>query len=216
MKGENHSKNGLNLKDFKMKARHFLLAILMVVGLSSCAAELITPADEMSAKNVLEKEYNALRLQAADPQFAALPVITLNEAKDILNSLRSHKNAKEELTVNTHDEGQAHVWELLMKQIIDNKYTFAIQLNITSFDDGSLFYNGYNTECSSSKIAWDVNGFSFESDKTDAANFRFKSNSNIFLNVAADEGNSAVYKIDVAIDGNYHSDTQTSSYSYTL
>ena len=199
-----------------MKARQFFLAILMVVGLSSCAAELITPAEEMNVKNVLETEFNALKLQNVESHTAALPVITLDEAKDILNSLRTHKNAKEELSVSTHDEGEAHLWELLMKQIIDNRYTFAIQLNITSFDDGSLFYNGYTAKCSSNRIVWDVEGFSFESDKADAANFKFKSDSSIFLNVATESGESVIYMVKIAIAGNYHSDTQTSSYTYSL
>ncbi len=199
-----------------MKTKDLFLAILMVIGLSSCAAELITPAEEMLAKNILETEYNALQIQTSDPDFDSLPVITLSEAKDILSSLRTHKNAKEELSVSTHDEGEAHLWELLMKQIIDNRYTFAIQLNIASYDDGSLFYNGYNTECSSDKIAWDVNGFSFESDKSDAANFKFKSDSSLYLKVATESGNAAIYMVNVAINGNYHSDTQTSSYTYTL
>ena len=199
-----------------MKTRQLFLAFLMIIGLSSCAAELITPEEDMYAHGILEAEYNAMKLQPGDSEFASLPVISLDEAKDILNSLRTHKNAKEILSVNTHDEGNAHLWDLLMKQIIDNRYTFAIQLHITSFDDGSLFYNGYDTECSSNKIAWDVNGFSFESDKTEAASFKFKSNSNIFLNVASNGGSSIIYKVNVAINGNYHSDTQTSSYTYTL
>ena len=74
-----------------MKTRQFFLAILMVVGLSSCAAELITPAEEMNVKNVLETEFNALKLQNVDSHTAALPVITLDEAKDILNSLKTEK-----------------------------------------------------------------------------------------------------------------------------
>lgn len=199
-----------------MKTRHFLLATLLIMAFTSCSAELISPAEDMPAKSVLETEYNALKISSVDAQTASLPAISMTEAENILKSLRSHKNAKEEFQVSTHNEGDAHLWDLLMKQTIDNKYIFTIQLHLTSYDDGSLFYNGYDTECSSKIIAWKVGGFSFESDKTDSDVFKFKSASNLFFKIASDSGEPAYYKVNVSIQGNYHSDTQTSNYTYTL
>ena len=59
-------------------------------------------------------------------------------------------------------------------------------LALTSYDDGSLFYNGYNAGCTLDKILWKVGGFSFESDKNSPEDFKFKSTSDIFIKIAAE------------------------------
>lgn len=199
-----------------MKTRNLLFAVLSVFVLSSCSAELITPAEEMSIASVLEKEYNALNVTTVNSEVASLPAITLSEAENILKSLRTHKNAKEEFQANTHDEGEAHLWDLIMKQTIDYKYSFSIELHLTSYDDGSLFYNGYEAGCTLEKILWKVGGFSFESDTTNPENFKFKSTSDIFLKIADEDGNLSYYKVPVGISGTYQPKIQISSYTYTL
>jgi hypothetical protein len=103
-----------------------------------------------------------------------------------------------------------------MKQTIDYKYSFSIELHITSYDDGSLFYNGYNAGCTLDKILWKVGGFSFESDKNSPEDFKFKSTSDIFLKIAADNGKFEFYKVPVAITGTYQPKKQSSNYTYTL
>lgn len=199
-----------------MKTRDLFLAVLSVFVLSSCSAELIAPAEEMATKSILETEYNALNITTVNSEMVSLPAITLSEAENILKSLRSHKNAKEELQVNTHDEGEAHLWDLLMKQTIDYKYSFSIELHITSYDDGSLFYNGYDACCTLDKILWKVGGFSFESDKNSPDDFKFKSTSDIFFKIATENGKTEFYKVPVAITGTYQPKNQTSNYKYTL
>ncbi len=199
-----------------MKTRHFLLAALFLFAFTSCSAELFDAVGDYEANNVLETEFNATKVMDADSKMLALPVITINEAEAFLNSLRSHKNVREELDVNKHDEGNAHLWELLMKQTIDSRYTFSIELRITSYDDGSLFYNGYNADCSSNRIMWQVGGFSFESVKDNTGDFKFKSISNIVLKVAQNSGEPALYRVPVAIEGLYHPANQTSSYTYSM
>ena len=199
-----------------MKTRDLIFAVLSVFVMSSCSAELITPDDAITTKSILEEEYNALNITNVNPEMVSLPAITLSEAENILKSLRSHKNAQEELQVNTHDEGEAHLWVLLMKQTIDYKYSFSIELHITSYDDGSLFYNGYDAGCSLDKILWKVGGFSFESDKNSPEDFKFKSTSDIFLKIAGEDGALSYYKVPVAITGTYQPKIQTSNYTYTL
>ncbi len=51
-----------------------------------------------------------------------------------------------------------------MKQTIDHKYAFTIQLNMNCYNDGSLYYGGYQAECSSSLIKWYLKGFSLATD----------------------------------------------------
>ena len=199
-----------------MKTRLLLLAVSVVMALTSCSAELIDPADGQVTKSVLETEYNALKVDSVLPDISSLPVISMSEAESILSSLRTHKNAKEEFSVNTHDEGDAHKWELHMKQTIDGKYAFSIQLSITSYDDGSLFYDGYSANCSFNKVFWQVGGFSFESDKQHSEDFMFKSSSSIFFNVVSQNGEHAYYRIPVSIQGTYHPAQQKSSYTYSL
>ncbi|MBQ7097579.1 MAG: DUF5033 domain-containing protein, partial [Clostridia bacterium] len=174
-----------------MKTRLLFLAVSVVMALTSCSAELIDPADSQVTKSVLETEYNALKVESVLPDIASLPVMSMSEAENLLVSLRTHKNAKEEFSANIHDEGEAHKWELNMKQTIDGKYAFSIQLSITSYDDGSLFYDGYSANCSLSKIFWQVGGFSFESDKAHSEDFKFNSSSSIFLNVVSQNGECA-------------------------
>lgn len=199
-----------------MKTRNLFFAALFIFTLASCSTELITPDEEMVTKSVLETEYNALNISNAPAEVASLPAITMSEAENILKSLRSHKNATEELEVSTHDKGEAHLWDLLMKQTIDNKYSFSIELHITSYDDGSLFYNGYDSDCTLDKILWKVGGFSFESDKTSPEDFKFKSSSDIYLKIAGEDGALGYYKIPVAITGKYQPKLQVSNYTYTL
>lgn len=199
-----------------MKTRLLFLAVSAIMALTSCSAELFDPADGQVTKSVLETEYNALKVDSVLPDIASLPVISMSEAENILASLRTHKNAKEEFSANTHDEGEAHKWELNMKQTIDGKYSFSIQLSITSYDDGSLFYDGYDTECSLNKIFWQVGGFSFESDKVHSEDFKFNSSSSIFFNVVSQNGEHAYYRIPVSIQGTYHPAQQKSSYTYSL
>ena len=176
-----------------MKTRLLFLAVSVVMALTSCSAELIDPADGQVTKSVLETEYNALKVDSVLPDISSLPVISMSEAESILSSLRTHKNAKEEFTANTHDEGEAHKWELNMKQTIDGKYA-----------------------CSFNKVFWQVGGFSFESDKQHSEDFMFKSSSSIFFNVVSQNGEHAYYRIPVSIQGTYHPAQQKSSYTYSL
>ena len=199
-----------------MKTRLLLLAVSVVMALTSCSAELIEPADGQVTKSVLETEYNALKVDSVLPDISSLPVISMSEAESLLSSLRTHKNAKEEFSANTREEGDAHKWELNMKQTIDGKYAFSIQLSITSYDDGSLFYDGYDAECSYNKVFWQVGGFSFESDKENTEDFKFNSSSSIFFNVVSQNGEHTYYRVPVSIQGTYHPAQQKSSYTYSL
>lgn len=199
-----------------MKTRLFFLASFLIFALASCSAELIDPAGNLASENVLELEYNALKIASVSEDVASLPAITMAEAESILVSLRSHKNDREEFSATSSNEGDARLWVLNMKHTIDGKYTFSIQLNITSYDDGSLFYNGYDSDCSLKKAVWQVGGFSFESDKMNPDDFKFNSKSSIFFSVVSQNGDVAYYRVPVLIEGVYHPSQQVSSYTYSL
>ena len=95
----------------------------------------------------------------------------------------------------------------------NNKYTFTIQLNLTGYADGDLYYNGYNAECSSSLMKWYVKGFSLASDNSEG-NFIFQSESYIYMKVA--DNGIKYMQIPVSIRGTYNPKSHDASFTYKL
>ena len=93
------------------------------------------------------------------------------------------------------------------------KYTFTIQLNLTGYADGDLYYNGYNAECSSSLMKWYVKGFSLASDNSEG-NFIFQSESYIYMKVA--DNGIKYMQIPVSIRGTYNPKSHDASFTYKL
>ncbi len=119
------------------------------------------------ARSVTYEENNSDKLNLND-----LPAISLKEADEILSNLRKHTNAKEEHNVLAADKGNQTLLKVITSQTINGKYTFTIQLNLTGYADGDLYYNGYNAECSSSSLMkWYVKGFSLASDNSAKTNY---------------------------------------------
>ena len=98
-------------------------------------------------------------------------------------------------------------------QLSHGKYTFTIQLNLTGYADGDLYYNGYNAECSSSLMKWYVKGFSLASDNSEG-NFIFQSESYIYMKVA--DNGIKYMQIPVSIRGTYNPKSHDASFTYKL
>ena len=135
------------------------------------------------------------------------------EADEILSNLRKHTNAKEEHNVLAADKGNQTLLKVITSQTINGKYTFTIQLNLTSYADGDLYYNGYNAECSSSLMKWYVKGFSLASDNSEG-NFIFQSESYIYMKVA--DNGIKYMQIPVSIQGTYNPKNHDASFTYKL
>ena len=100
-----------------------------------------------------------------------------------------------------------------MKQTIDHKYAFTIQLNMNCYNDGSLYYGGYQAECSSSLIKWYLKGFSLATDNA-TKNYKFESQSYIYMKVI--ENGIKYMQIPVTIKGNYNPRNHDAAFSYNL
>lgn len=140
-----------------MKAMHLIIAMLVMMSLASCSADGNDPVENSVSTYLLEKTYGARSVtyegnNSDKLKLSELPAISLSEADHILSILRKHTDAQEELDIQTATKGEQTWLRIVMKQTIDHKYAFTIQLNMNCYNDGSLYYGGYQAECSSSLI----------------------------------------------------------------
>ena len=143
-----------------------------------------------------------------------LPELTLKEADAILSALRNHVDDSEDLDIRYAELGDMQKWQVVMTRTISKKYSFTIQLNLTSYEDGSLFYNGYTNSCTLDEMQWHVGGFSFSSSY-DSNRFNFDSKSYLYLKVVGDE-QPLYYQVPVSITGQYNPNNHEASYTYSL
>lgn len=188
--------------------------MMAVMGMISCTAELNDPVANSSTNNVLVSKFNAQPIEAGNDALQNLPTVTLKEAENILSALRNHIDDNEVIDIMTADYHDMHKWQIIMKHTIDKKYSFTIQLNLTSYDDGSLFYNGFDNNCNLDKIRWQIGGFSFSTGQ-DADYFIFNSQSHIYMKVEG-EDSPVHYQIPVSITGEYSPNNHRASYTYSL
>lgn len=201
-----------------MKAIHLMIAMLVMMSLASCSADGNDPVENSASTYLLEKTYGARSVayeenNSNNLNLSELPAISLSEADGILSVLRKHTNAKEELDIQAATRGEQTLLKIAMKQTIDSKYSFTIQLNMSSYSDGSLYYSGYKAECSSSLMKWYLKGFSLASDNA-TGNYKFESQSYIYMKIV-DNGIKYI-QVPVTIEGNYNPDNHESKFSYNL
>ncbi len=197
-----------------MKTIKMLFAMMAVMGMISCTTELNDPVVDSSINNVLATKYNAQLLEESSALLSNLPELTLKEADAILSALRNHVDDSEELDVRYAELGDMQKWQVVMTRTISKKYSFTIQLNLTSYEDGSLFYNGYTNSCTLDEMQWHVGGFSFSSSY-DSNRFKFDSKSYLYLKVEGDE-QPLYYQVPVSITGQYNPNNHEASYTYSL
>ncbi len=197
-----------------MKTIKMLFAVMAVMGMISCTTELNDPVVDSSINNVLATKYNAQLLEESSALLSNLPELTLKEADAILSALRNHVDDSEELDVRYAELGDMQKWQVVMTRTISKKYSFTIQLNLTSYEDGSLFYNGYTNSCTLDEMQWHVGGFSFSSSY-DSNRFKFDSKSYLYLKVEGDE-QPLYYQVPVSITGQYNPNNHEASYTYSL
>lgn len=204
-----------------MKATYFLIAMITMMSLASCAADGNDPTVDDSiniSTYYLERTYGARSVAYTESSsdelsLSDLPSISLSEAEQILSSLRKHTNAKEEQEVLAADKGEQKLLKIIMTQTINNKYTFTIQLNMSSYADGSLYYGGYEAKCSSSLMKWYLKGFSLSSDGT-TGNYKFEAQSYLYIKVV--DNGIKYMQIPISIKGTYNPVSHQGSFTYSL
>lgn len=200
-----------------MKAIYLMIAMLTMMSLASCTADGNDPVENSSSTYLLEKTYGARNVSYGENNsdnlnLNDLPAISLTEADEILSNLRKHTNAKEDWDIQAADKGEETLLKITMKQIINNKYTFSIRLSMSSHEN-SVYYNGYNAECSSSLMKWYLKGFSLASDKN-TGNYKFESESYIYMKVV--DNGIKYLQIPVSIKGTYNQNNHYAAFSYNL
>lgn len=201
-----------------MKAIYLVIAILTTMSLASCTADGNDPVDNSSSTYFLEKTYGARSVAYVENNsdnlnLTDLPAISLSEADEILSNLRKHTNAKEEFDIQAANKGEQTLLRIVMTQTINYKYSFTIRLNMSSYDDNSLYYSGYTAECSSPLMKWYLKGFSLASDKA-TGSYKFEAQSYIYMKVVSD--GIKYMQIPVSIKGTYNTSNHNASFSYTL
>lgn len=201
-----------------MKAIYLMIAILAMMSLASCTADGNDPVENSSSTYLLEKTYGARSVAYAENNsenlnLNDLPAISLSEADEVLSNLRKHTNAKEELDVQAANKGEQTLLAIIMRQTINSKYTFTIQLNMKSYSDGSLYYSGYKADCSSSLMKWYLKGFSLASDNT-TGKYKFESQSYIYMKVV--DNGIKYMQIPVNVKGTYDPINHNAAFSYSL
>lgn len=197
-----------------MKTVKMLFAMMAVMGVISCTAELNDPVVDSSINNVLETKYNAQLLEESSALLSNLPELSMKEADAILSALRNHVDDSEDLDVRYAEMSDMQKWQVIMTRTISKKYSFTIQLNLTSYEDGSLFYNGYTNSCTLDEMQWHVGGFSFSSIY-DSDRFKFDCKSYLYLKVEGGE-QPLYYQVPVSITGQYNPSNHEASYTYAL
>lgn len=201
-----------------MKATYLMTAMLVMMSLASCSADGNDPVENSVSTYFLEKTYGARSVtyeenNADNLKLSELPAISLSEADGILSALRKQTHVKEELDIQAAVKGEQTLLKIAMKQTIDTKYSFTIRLNMSSYSDGSLYYSGYQAECSSSLMKWHLKGFSLATDNT-TKNYKFESQSYIYMKVV-DDGIKYM-QIPVTIKGKYNPQNHDATFSYNL
>lgn len=201
-----------------MKAIYFMIAMLVMMSLASCSADGNDPVENSVSTYFLEKTYGARSVayeenNSDNLKLSELPAINLSEADEILSTLRKHTNAKEELDIQAATKGEQTLLKIIMKQTVNYKYSFTIQLNMNSYSDGSLYYSGYKAECSSTLMNWYLKGFSLASDNA-TGYYKFECQSYIYMKVV--DNGIKYMQIPVTIKGSYNPKNHNASFSYNL
>lgn len=196
-----------------------LIAIATMMSLASCSTESTDTATEEEVNNeyILEQDYNAKNVTNEDESTTGsieiLPPVTVTDAVNLLGKIREHKNVIEELNVTAAESGDQKLYCVSMTQTVDESVSFTIQLNMTGYNDGRLYYSGYETNLTANEMNWDVNGFSLSND-SQTGKYKFSGQSYLYLKVL---NNGVKYmQVPVSVNGIYNPETHEASFTYSL
>lgn len=204
-----------------MKIKKIALALLVAAGLASCTAESNAPELIEEATFTLEKTFNA-RSVAYDENgknslnLNDLTPISVDEANAILNTLRNHKNLKEEYSL-TEKEGQSGETFLTIRteQNIDNRHKLTLLLEMISYKvDESLYYKDYKAFASSPLYIWHMDGFGLSSSANTEGLFNFNGTSHLYFKII--ENGIHYIKVPIKVNGKYNPSTHKADFTYTF
>lgn len=203
-----------------MKTMNLVRTLLMAVGMASCTAVSDAPMNNEETTTSLEKNFNARSVNYHEgdkncPNLSELIPVSENEAKQILNTLRSHKGTKTNhaITEKAGNEGQTFL-TISEEQQIDNRHTLTLQMTMISYaDDGSLYYKDCKTFAASEQYIWHMTGFGLASNGNEGM-YKIEGTSNLYFKVM---GSSLYYiQVPVKVTGTYNPKTHEVNFTYDI
>ena len=152
-----------------MKSSIFVVAMLVIMGMTSCTASENDPMEEVETIDMLST-YGARNLNASDKNFKnlhldELPGVSVSEASTILANIRKHSQSEKSFDVKESAHGDLTNVDIVLGETINHKYTFSILLHMEkNTQKGVVYYKSYEANCSASNFAWYIKGFSFATD----------------------------------------------------
>lgn len=203
-----------------MKAMYLILATVAMLTLASCSANENDLVVENSSTNTLVNTYGAINVseiksQPGNLELDLLPAMNVTDVCNILGDIRSHESSVKDTRTLEEQKSNKDLLKIEMSETMSDKYTFLLQLHMTKYADGSLFYSGYESECKSTSFKWYIKGFSFSCDNSQAGHYKFETQSFLYFKVN-DNGTLQYMKIPFTITGTYNTTTQSTNFTYSL
>lgn len=203
-----------------MKLKNLACAMLAAVAMASCTAESDAPVNYETAAFTLEQTFNARSVDYVKgskntPDLSELPPVSVEEANQILSTLRAQKNVKSTQTIGAKDgESGQKFLTISVEQSVDGKHTLTLQLDMITYeDDGSLYYKDYHAFDSSSLYIWHMSGFGLSTSGMEGM-YKFEGNSCLYFKIA-DNGETYI-QVPVKVNGTYHPETHETKFTYSL
>lgn len=203
-----------------MKLTNLACAILAAVCMASCTAENGTTMSDEQVTLSLEKTYNARSVKYVEgskntPNLSELAPVTLNEAEEILKTLRAQKNISTDHSVTSADGEPGQKFLTVSAEYrVGNAHQFTLQLSMITYeDDGSLYYKDYKAFASSNLYKWHVNGFGLSTSGTEGM-YKFECASYLYFKIA--DGEPTYLQVPVKVLGNYNPATHEMNFTYSL
>lgn len=201
-----------------MKSSIFVVAMLVIMGMTSCTASENDPMEQVETIDMLST-YGARNVSASDKNFKnlhldELPGVSVSEASTILANIRKHSQSEKSFDVKESAHGDLTNVDIVLGETINHKYTFTIQLHMEkNTQKGVVYYKSYEANCSASNFAWYIKGFSFATDNA-TGNNKFESPSYLYFKVMGDEVN--YIQIPVTVKGTYCPSDNQAEFTYEL
>ena len=202
-----------------MKSSIFVVAMLAIMSMTACTASENDPMEQAETISSLTSAYAARSLAATDNickklHLEDLPGMSVTEARNILSSIKAHKESEKHYDVDAEKHGNHSDVDITIDETIGHKYTFTIQLHMQKDDEtGVTYYKSYEADCNSHDFAWYINGFSFATDNASGDN-KFEAPSYLYFKIL-DEGVQYI-QVPVSVKGTYCPKNNKADFTYNL
>lgn len=201
-----------------MKNSILFVAMLIIMGMTSCTATENDPMQEVDNFTSLTSSYGARSVSSSDNickklRLEELPGISAEEACNILSKLKKHNQSVKHYDVTENSHGDICDVNITMDETVSNQYTFTIQLHMEKDGKGTVYFKSFEADCSANDFTWYIKGFSFSTDNETGAN-KFESPSNLYFKILDEE--VSYMQVPVIVKGTYDTTDNKAEFSYSL